>query len=433
MGKYLIVWPKSESVTHINYHYTQFGEIVDYLNKFFPNEIVALDEDVETQNIIDFIKENDIEKIVIQVNYENIKNAFKMSESIKKDYDIPIIGYGNIPIMLPKLFLQSKFDAIHSDRDPEVSIKSFLKYYSNDKPIEQLQEELSGLRIIRDNTFIPTKEGKFISPDNWGIAKEKEVPIHEYDKVKGKNRFVLNMSRGCPFQCPHCLIQLTEGKLERRRGINNAKEAIKEIEKQYKHIKIWAANFTLDKKYVMEFCSMMESEFKDITWECATRIDLVNDKEMLNQMYRAGCRQISIGVESLNNEELIHTKDFSASDVAKAISNIQDAGIQVKGCVMLGMPNQSKESIINTFAFLKDRRVIIRPTIYTPYHHLTEYTTDINGINKYNRKTYPNNNVKGVTNAQLIQLVKDPYNYEDILSCTQGKDEKLGKVKELEI
>ena len=51
----------------------------------------------------------------------------------------------------------------------------------------------------------------------------------------------------------------------------------------------------------------MQENFKDMTWECATRIDLVSDIELLQLMYSAGCRQISIGVESLNNKNLIHT------------------------------------------------------------------------------------------------------------------------------
>ena len=32
MSKYLVIWPKSSNVVHINYHYTQFGEYIDYLN-----------------------------------------------------------------------------------------------------------------------------------------------------------------------------------------------------------------------------------------------------------------------------------------------------------------------------------------------------------------------------------------------------------------
>ena len=99
----------------------------------------------------------------------------------------------------------------------------------------------------------------------WGMSKEGQVPVDEYNKRKEKNRYVINISRGCPFGCPHCLIQLTEGKKERRRDLDNLEKVIDKIKNKYKHIKIWAANFTLDKEYVIEFCKMMKEKFPDIT------------------------------------------------------------------------------------------------------------------------------------------------------------------------
>ena len=47
MGNYLIVWPKSEDVVHINYHYTQFGEIIYYLHKHIERSISSIDCDVQ--------------------------------------------------------------------------------------------------------------------------------------------------------------------------------------------------------------------------------------------------------------------------------------------------------------------------------------------------------------------------------------------------
>lgn len=425
MNKYLMVWPKSEDVMHINYHYTQFGECVDYLEHFFPGQMVAIDCDVQEQNIVEYIKKNNISKVIMQVNYENAKNAFEMCNSIKKEFDIPVLAYGSIPNRLPKVFLNSNFDAIHSDGDSEVCIKSFIRYY--EKGNQELQKEIIGANLIEDRKFISTQSGKYILPDSWGMSKEGNVPVEQYDKIKGKNRYVINVSRGCPFGCSHCLIQLTEGRIERRRSIDNLREAIEKIKDKYKHIKIWAANFTLDKEYVKSFCEMMESTYPDVTWECATRIDLVKNQEMLDKMYAAGCRQISLGIESLNNRELINTKDFKIDEVSRAISKIQNSGIQVKGCVMLGMPNQSKESIINTLQFLRDRKVIPRPTIYTPYQNLPD-NTEIEDLANYNRKTYENNNVNGVTSKQLLQLVKNPYDFERILNIKETKiEEKLNE------
>ena len=51
-----MIWPRSENVTHINYHYTQFGEIVDYLNSVTENQVIALDCDIETNDITDIIE-----------------------------------------------------------------------------------------------------------------------------------------------------------------------------------------------------------------------------------------------------------------------------------------------------------------------------------------------------------------------------------------
>lgn len=416
MNKYLVVWPKSEDVVHINYHYTQLGECVDHLERVFPGQVLAVDCDIEDIDVNEFIQKNGIKKVIMQVNYENAQNAFKMCDKIKSEHDdIPVLAYGSIPIRVPRLFLDSKFDLIHRQGDPEVCMKSFIRHYETGQESEEMQEKIMGASIIRDRQFIQTQPGKYISPNSWGISRQEHVPIDKYDEKKGKNRYVLNISRGCPFGCPHCLIQLTEGRTERRRSIENLKESIKQIKDKYKHIKIWAANFTLDKKYVKAFCEMMSTDFPDITWECATRIDLVRDEEMLKAMQDAGCRQISLGIESLNNGELINTKDFGESEIAQAIDRIQASGIQVKGCVMLGMPNQKKESIVSTLSFLRDRKVIARPTIYTPYQHLPEDAT-VADLGIYNRKTYENNNVPGVTSEQLKQLVKNPYSFEQILN-----------------
>ena len=138
-------------------------------------------------------------------------------------------------------------------------------------------------------------------------------------------------------------------------------------------------------------------------------------------MRKAGCKQISIGVESLNNSKLIGTKNFSEMEIAKAIYNIQNAGILSKCCIMLGMQGQTKEDIITTFDFLSARNAIIRPTIYTPYQ-VIDGNTKINELCKYNRKTYDKSNIPGIEYEQLLQLVKSPSKYRKILNIDKEKE-----------
>ena len=80
MDKYLVVWPKSNDVVHINYHYMDFGEIVDYLNSVLPDQVLALDCDIQNFDVEQVIKEFGVSKVAMTVNYENVSNAFKLAE-----------------------------------------------------------------------------------------------------------------------------------------------------------------------------------------------------------------------------------------------------------------------------------------------------------------------------------------------------------------
>lgn len=265
MEKFLIIWPKSSDVMHINYHYTQFGEVVDYLKKHMTDQIIAVDCDVEDANITDIINNIDIKKVAMNVNYENARNAFILADEIKDRFGIPILAYGSIPIMHPQLFLNSSFDAIFQNGDNEKCIENFLSFYDADIEIEDLEKVLKGIRLIRNNCFINTEQGELILDREWGASRKEDVPVVEYDRIKGRNRYVINISRGCPFGCPHCLIQLSEGRKERRRNIENLKDILEEIKNDYSHLKIWAANFTLNRAYVDEFCQMMRNYFPEMT------------------------------------------------------------------------------------------------------------------------------------------------------------------------
>lgn len=411
MEKYLVVWPKSKDVVHINYHYTDFGEIVDYLSQVFPNQVLALDCDVEKYDIAKIINHFGIDKVAMMVNYENVSNAFKLAKKIKEETDASVMAYGNLTVRHPMLFLKSSFDAMFQSGDYESAISAFFSGYPDIL-------KMNGLIKLQDGRMSFFREGDYISPDDWGYSKPVQVPVADYDKVKGKNRYVLNISRGCPFGCPHCLIPMVEGKKERRRSIENVDRALADITQAYNHIKIWAANFTLKNQYVKDFCDVMK-KYPGVTWECATRIDFLKDEEMLDNMAKAGCTQISMGIESLNSGRFIESKQFSIEEVEDVIKRVQKYGIKVKGCIMLGIPGQTKQDIIDTLKFLKENNVSARPTVYTPYQKVENPTID--ELTRLNRKTYDNHNVEGVSPEQLIQLTKTPYEYETILAEKEKK------------
>ena len=75
---------KRQSVRSYDSTKTVEKEKIDYLNNFFPNQIKGLDYDIEQCDINEFIRENNVKKVIMQVNYENAKNAFEMASKIKE-------------------------------------------------------------------------------------------------------------------------------------------------------------------------------------------------------------------------------------------------------------------------------------------------------------------------------------------------------------
>lgn len=188
-----------------------------------------------------------------------------------------------------------------------------------------------------------------------------------------------------------------------------------DIYNEFKYVKFFSPNFTLNKDYVLELCTMIKSEFPELKWECTTRMNFLENEEMLKIMQEAGCTQISLGIETLSKEELETIgKNYDVDKLYKTIKRVQKYNIKIKACIMLGIPNQSKESIINTFSFLDNLNVEVRPTIYTPYQKIHKNMT-IDQIESHNRKLF-HTSVEGITNLQLLKLVYYPNLYKEILN-----------------
>ena len=248
-----------------------------------------------------------------------------------------------------------------------------------------------------------------------GFTNLDKLSIEKYFKKPDNKRIIITISRGCPYSCPHCIIQQQEGNIDRRRNIKSLKNYLEMHYSKYTYYKFFSPNFTLNKKYVFELCDMFVKNFPDIVWECTTRINFLNDDELLKKMKDAGCKQISVGIESLSEKELnTINKKNNNQKIIETIKKVNDCGIKIKACLMIGIPNQTKESIIYTFKTLKDLNVDLRPSIYSPYQNINDEMS-LMEIEEFNRKLYhPNKSC--IPSKKLLEIVSNPNDFERILN-----------------
>lgn len=176
-------------------------------------------------------------------------------------------------------------------------------------------------------------------------------------------------SRGCPFHCRFCDTS-TFGAAVRAYSAERVFEIMQHLQNEYgvKHILFVDDLFTASRKRTTELCHLIIESGMDITWSCASRVDVVK-KDLLDLMKRAGCWEISFGLET-GSDAMLKKMDKSAA-VARSEETLQwcaDAGIRSKGLFMLGYPGETRETIAETKAFLERVPLsIMHLTKFTPY------------------------------------------------------------------
>lgn len=176
-------------------------------------------------------------------------------------------------------------------------------------------------------------------------------------------------SRGCPFHCKFCDTS-TFGARVRAYSPAKVVEMIEHLHARYgvRHILFVDDLFLASRARVTEFCERLLATGLRISWTCTARVDTVKP-EILALMKRAGCWEISFGLET--GSDALLAKMDKAARVARseqAVRWTHGAGIRTKGLFMLGYPGETEETIRATRELV--RRIpmqIMNLTKFTPY------------------------------------------------------------------
>jgi len=106
----------------------------------------------------------------------------------------------------------------------------------------------------------------------------------------------------------------------------------------------------------------------DFSWTCLGRVDHVTP-ENLRLMRRAGCWQISYGIES-GSQAILEAigKRITLEQIRTAVSATRAAGIQAKGFFIVGHPGETAETLRSTIEFALELPLNdISVTMLTPF------------------------------------------------------------------
>lgn len=392
-----IIPPYLPSYFNAGHHLPVF-QVGNYIRKTLPNvEVTCVDAaalNYTWKEVCDeLIKPYDI---IMLLNDFDAIDTFERFMKYKEVFlpNAKTITFGRLSKQIPRFFFQFKLDAVHCNGDYEPSLVAYIKYIAGES------SDLPGILTSPNAELSP---GISLPGDQWIMADVTEIPYDSYNKmykndlnkfcgIPNRRELVVPAVKGCPVGCFYCDVPFMQGKKERRMPVDTVVEYIEDSFKKrpLEYLTFYAPTFTLDKKWVYEFCEKILKKDRRYPWKCVTVLKRL-DKDLIEAMAKAGCIRISLGIESFSREAAIGLPKIKR-DTYDAFVNVvniaKNNGIEINTFVILGLPGDTPENVKFTLQTCLDMGIRVRPTIFTPYNNLREDML-VNEVNQYNRQFFP--------------------------------------------
>jgi anaerobic magnesium-protoporphyrin IX monomethyl ester cyclase len=286
---------------------------------------------------------------------------------------IRIMG-GPHPTFFPEVVQEMSLDAICIGEGDRAILKILERFQTGDNfsgipnvltPGDSLDQMSKELIIDLDSLPFPDKTIYF-----------EAMPVYRTLSMRA-----LMASRGCPYHCTYCFNHAYRkmfqgaGPIVRRRSPNSVIDELKYIIRSYPLVRLVKFNDdTFAHKvddWLLEFAERYQKEI-NLPFYCLMRSNAMSE-DMARILSRAGCKSISMSVES-GNERIrndLLKRGLSDDMVIHSFRNAHKYGIKTYGNTILAIPGTTLDDDYNSFFFTKRLRMKV-PTfcIFRPYPKL---------------------------------------------------------------
>ncbi|GIT92434.1 anaerobic magnesium-protoporphyrin IX monomethyl ester [oxidative] cyclase [Jannaschia pagri] len=225
-----------------------------------------------------------------------------------------------------------------------------------------------GDQIVATQAASTVKDLSKIKPD-WSVldwAKYIYIPL-------GTRVAIPNLARGCPFTCSFC----SQWKFWRDYRVRDPKDVVDEIEAL---VNDHGVGFfiladeepTINKKKFVAFCQeLIDRDLpRRVKWGINTRVtDIYRDRDLLSFYRKAGLVHVSLGTEAAAQMKLDQfNKETKVEENKEAIRLLRDADILVEAQFIVGLDNETPETLEETYRMAWDWQPdLANWSMYTPW------------------------------------------------------------------
>jgi radical SAM superfamily enzyme YgiQ (UPF0313 family) len=285
--------------------------------------------------------------------------------------DTPIIVGGIHATLYPEEVLKLGVDYICCG-EGEIAFTSLIERLENG---QRSARGIPGIGYIENSRPVLQGAGT-LALDLDQFIEDRTIYYDRYTELS-KLDFKLFMSgRGCPLGCSYCgnalLKEIYKGsrKYIRKKSPRFFVNEIKQVIERYSAKSFYFMDdiFILDYEWLKEFAELYTSEIR-LPYFCLGQASLIKE-EYANILARSGCRNISVGLET-GNENIrknILNKFVSNEDFLVCSRNLKKYGIKLVTSNMFCLPNETIEDAISTIDLnIKIGTNHMAATMFLPY------------------------------------------------------------------
>lgn len=357
---------------HKNTYYGAWG---NFIYPFLPASLLNTAAYLQTKNI------------EVKIFDFRIKDNFKDFSDLIKSYQPDVVCFDSLTFLINDIFFAAK-----EIKEINTTIKTFVFGYNafanpddliTNPYIDFITQDQSGKTIadliltlktdtpitaipnlcyLANNTVTETKKIVPFTDLNYLPTPSMPLDLIEPNKYWQKSnvpwakRFIsLYSSTGCAFSCNFCLNSQTNFGNYRAMSLDKVFADIDYYIEKYNIDSLIFLDpvFALNYKRTEKFCDMMiNKEYnRKISFAIQTRADTL-DKKLIEKLKEAGCKVISMGIETPNNKFLKDiNKKIEKNKIVDIVKTINKSKITVRASFLFGLEEESFFDSLKTIYF----------------------------------------------------------------------------------
>jgi len=302
--------------------------------------------------------------------------AIKLVKFTKETFPdcVVIAGGSHFPYMIEHTLKNFPFDYIVRFEGELTLLELIKSLKQNPKPDVKTLKKIKGISFMHNNKIIDTELRPLLDMEKLPMPAYDLLPMELYGKgaQSHPDMVAIEHSRGCNCSCNFCILWKQFGKIDMKTGKINPcyrtkspKKTVEEVlyldDKYKRKTFCWVdPTWNVDAKWNKEFSELMIKEKLDINHSVWMRADyLVRDEQkgIFARQVNAGIKQVMIGVERTDNDDLayLEKKGYSFETTKKAFEIVRRyPHVLSVASYIYGIPNETKESMKRFYDLLKE-------------------------------------------------------------------------------